>query len=316
MTGSHAVLDHGRYYLDYCPFFARLREHDRQVVPRFLRYQQVKKELIERCSREARLEEFQAKVSTTFVRNKLIDKVYLPLVGENLARQIGTADATRRTDCQGLLLLISPPGYGKTTLMEIRGQPPGADVRQDQRPGGRQPRHEPGPLRGARRRRPRGARETQPGHRDGRQRDALRRRHPALQPGVPPEVYLAVRRPAAHRGRLQGPHAHLRPPRQAPLRGHGGQPLHRKRTTLPHPGHARQPLRHVQHRRHRGRLLRGVLPELHRELPHVQPHALHPRHAQPARRVRDHPPRPGRGARRPAGSKAPTGWRSWPSTSR
>ncbi len=55
---------------------------------------------------------------TTFVRNKLIDKVYLPLVGENLARQIGTADATRRTDCQGLLLLISPPGYGKTTLME------------------------------------------------------------------------------------------------------------------------------------------------------------------------------------------------------
>ena len=30
----------------------------------------------------------------------------------------GTADATKRTDRQGLLLMISPPGYGKTTLME------------------------------------------------------------------------------------------------------------------------------------------------------------------------------------------------------
>ena len=50
--------------------------------------------------------------------NKLIDKVYLPILGDNLAKQIGTAGDSTRTDRMGMLLLISPPGYGKTTLME------------------------------------------------------------------------------------------------------------------------------------------------------------------------------------------------------
>src|SRR5690606_19223379 len=52
------------------------------------------------------------------VRNKLINEVYLPLIGDNLAKQLGAAGQGKRTDLMGLLLLISPPGYGKTTLME------------------------------------------------------------------------------------------------------------------------------------------------------------------------------------------------------
>lgn len=44
--------------------------------------------------------------------------MYLPLIGDNLAKQIGSVGENKRTDLQGLLLLISPPGYGKTTLME------------------------------------------------------------------------------------------------------------------------------------------------------------------------------------------------------
>ena len=44
--------------------------------------------------------------------------MYLPLIGANLAKQIGTAGETKRTDLMGMLLLLSPPGYGKTTLME------------------------------------------------------------------------------------------------------------------------------------------------------------------------------------------------------
>src|SRR5687767_8686591 len=44
--------------------------------------------------------------------------VYLPLIGANLAKQLGAAGAAKRTDQMGMLLLISPPGYGKTTLME------------------------------------------------------------------------------------------------------------------------------------------------------------------------------------------------------
>ena len=55
---------------------------------------------------------------SSFVRNRLIDEVYLPLVGANLAKQLGAAGANKRTDQMGMLLLVSPPGYGKTTLME------------------------------------------------------------------------------------------------------------------------------------------------------------------------------------------------------
>ncbi len=65
-----------------------------------------------------RLEELRPKPMSGFVRNRLLDEVYLPLIGENLAKQMGTAGGDKRTDRMGLLLLISPPGYGKTTLME------------------------------------------------------------------------------------------------------------------------------------------------------------------------------------------------------
>jgi hypothetical protein len=65
-----------------------------------------------------RLDEYRPRVLSSFVRGRLVDEVYLPLVGDNLARQIGTAGEGRRADAGGLLLLISPPGYGKTTLME------------------------------------------------------------------------------------------------------------------------------------------------------------------------------------------------------
>ena len=41
-----------------------------------------------------------------FVRNRLIDEVYLPLIGDNFAKQIGSVGANKRTDLQGLLLLI------------------------------------------------------------------------------------------------------------------------------------------------------------------------------------------------------------------
>jgi len=65
-----------------------------------------------------RLDEYRPKVMSAFVRNRLIDEVYLPLIGDNLAKQLGTTGDTKRTDTGGLLLLISPPGYGKTTLMD------------------------------------------------------------------------------------------------------------------------------------------------------------------------------------------------------
>ena len=118
MVGSHPLLVQGRYVLNVGQFASRLAHHEQVVVPQFVQYQRTKKALVERASAELKLDEFRPKVLTTFVRNRLLDRVYLPLIGDNLAKQIGTADATKRTDRQGMLLLISPPGYGKTTLME------------------------------------------------------------------------------------------------------------------------------------------------------------------------------------------------------
>ena len=81
-------------------------------------FQELKKEIVERFREEIRLEEFKPRVLSSFVRNRLINEVYLPIVGDNLSKQIGTAGENKRTDRMGMLLLISPPGYGKTTLME------------------------------------------------------------------------------------------------------------------------------------------------------------------------------------------------------
>jgi hypothetical protein len=89
-----------------------------EVVPTFNQFVTLKKELILAYKKELKLEEFKPKVMSAFVRNQLINKVYLPIIGDNLAKQIGSSGENKRTDLMGMLLLISPPGYGKTTLME------------------------------------------------------------------------------------------------------------------------------------------------------------------------------------------------------
>ncbi len=118
MAGSHAVTEGARYRLDYNRFMRRLGAFAGQVVPRFTQFTALKRELVEAAREQLRLEEFRPRVLTSFVRNRLIDTVYLPLIGNNLAKQIGVAGEQKRTDLMGLLLLVSPPGYGKTTLME------------------------------------------------------------------------------------------------------------------------------------------------------------------------------------------------------
>ncbi|HXJ58132.1 MAG TPA: DNA repair ATPase [Verrucomicrobiae bacterium] len=118
LRGSHPKIREGRLCLQYVDFMQRFRLHQSRWAPAFARCREVKKRLIEDGRARLRLDEFKPRVLTTFVRNRLIDSVYLPLVGDNLAKQIGIAGETKRTDRMGLLLLISPPGYGKTTLME------------------------------------------------------------------------------------------------------------------------------------------------------------------------------------------------------
>eukprot|EP00913_Durusdinium_trenchii_P035281 g33011.t1 len=118
MAGSHRVIDDGVYHLNYNRFQFKLDRYEKNVVPRFHSYVERKKQVVDEARDAMKLDEFRPRVLTSFVRNQLLDKVYLPLIGDNLAKQIGTAGEGKRTDRMGLLLLISPPGYGKTTLME------------------------------------------------------------------------------------------------------------------------------------------------------------------------------------------------------
>jgi hypothetical protein len=118
LKGTHPQIEGGRTTFDYLDLCERLARFDREVVPRFQAYHALKQALIETERAKLRLDEFKPKVLSSFVRNQLIDEVYLPLVGDNLAKQMGAAGDAKRTDRSGLLLLLSPPGYGKTTLME------------------------------------------------------------------------------------------------------------------------------------------------------------------------------------------------------
>ncbi|GIE96623.1 DNA repair ATPase [Paractinoplanes rishiriensis] len=99
-------------------FLAETRRFRETTVPAYRAYQKRRTALATAERDRLRLAEYQPSVMTTFVRNRLLDEVYLPLIGDNLARQLGAAGDAKRTDQSGMLLLISPPGYGKTTLME------------------------------------------------------------------------------------------------------------------------------------------------------------------------------------------------------
>ncbi len=105
-------------YLSLDQFLSRYQQHSQQVVPAYQRYLQTRSKLIEQQRERLRLDEFKPKPLASFVRNKLLNEVYLPLIGDNLAKQMGTVGDAKRTDLMGMLMLISPPGYGKTTLME------------------------------------------------------------------------------------------------------------------------------------------------------------------------------------------------------
>ena len=118
MTGSHQCIEKSQYKLNFNDFMQKLRTFDQEIAPKYTEYIELKKELTDNYRKELRLNEFTPRVLTSFVRNKLINEVYLPLIGDNLAKQIGVEGENKRTDLMGMLLLISPPGYGKTTLME------------------------------------------------------------------------------------------------------------------------------------------------------------------------------------------------------
>ncbi|MEU6914075.1 DNA repair ATPase [Streptomyces olindensis] len=97
---------------------ARTRHFRTHDAPAHRAHQHRRTALVNAERTRLHLDDHRPRVRSAFVRSKLIDEVYLPLIGDSLAKQIGTTGESKRADTGGLLLLISPPGYGKTTLME------------------------------------------------------------------------------------------------------------------------------------------------------------------------------------------------------
>lgn len=118
LLGAHPRIVGSAVTLRLDETLARTRRFRTESVPAYRDYQRRRNALVAAERDRLRLEEYRPRVMSAFVRNRLLDEVYLPLIGDNLARQLGATGDAKRTDQSGLLLLISPPGYGKTTLME------------------------------------------------------------------------------------------------------------------------------------------------------------------------------------------------------
>ncbi|WP_446217736.1 DNA repair ATPase [Micromonospora sp. IBHARD004] len=118
LLGAHSRIVGSALTLRLDETLARTRRFRTELVPAYRDYQRRRNALVAAERDRLRLEEYRPRVMSAFVRNRLLDEVYLPLIGDNLARQVGATGDAKRVDQSGLLLLISPPGYGKTTLME------------------------------------------------------------------------------------------------------------------------------------------------------------------------------------------------------
>ncbi|MGW6395680.1 DNA repair ATPase [Streptomyces sp. NPDC055103] len=118
LLGNHPRVKGRSLELRLDEFLDRTRAFAERDVPAFRAYRRRRAELVTAERTRLRLDEYRPRVMSSFVRNRLVDDVYLPLIGDNLAKQLGAAGDAKRSDSQGLLLLLSPPGYGKTTLVE------------------------------------------------------------------------------------------------------------------------------------------------------------------------------------------------------
>ncbi|MEV6120877.1 DNA repair ATPase [Streptomyces sp. NPDC052077] len=118
LLGTHPRVEGGRMEPRLDEFLARTGRFAAHDVPAFRAHQRRRTALVAAERARLRLDDHRPRVMSAFVRNRLVDEVYLPLIGDSLAKQLGAVGGDKRTDTGGMLLLLSPPGYGKTTLVE------------------------------------------------------------------------------------------------------------------------------------------------------------------------------------------------------
>ncbi|MBY8878920.1 DNA repair ATPase [Actinacidiphila acidipaludis] len=110
LLGAHPRTAGRRLTLRLDELLPRVRRFRAEEVPAYAAYQRHRTAVLEAERRRLDLDAHRPRPLTGFVRNRLLDEVYLPLVGDSLAKQFGPSG--------GLLMLMSPPGYGKTSLVE------------------------------------------------------------------------------------------------------------------------------------------------------------------------------------------------------
>ncbi len=113
LRGQHPLVNAGIMDLPVGRAHTMFRIYRRDGLDRFKAFNEARRTTLRRWRDDLGLDTLRPRVLTSFIRNRLVDEVLLPLVGDNLSRQLGLNGSP-----QGLLLLISPPGYGKTTLIE------------------------------------------------------------------------------------------------------------------------------------------------------------------------------------------------------
>lgn len=118
LLGEHPLIRDRSLSLSVDAFLEKVERHRREFIPAYRRFLAARQNFVDGQRRQLRLQDFKARPLTSFVRNRLITESYLPIIGDNLAKQMGTVGENKRSDLMGLLMMISPPGYGKTTLME------------------------------------------------------------------------------------------------------------------------------------------------------------------------------------------------------
>jgi hypothetical protein len=106
LLGAHPRIRGRRLTIRVDEFLARTREFRAQDVPAHRAYQRRRAALVAAERTRLRLDEYRPAVMSAFVRNKLIDEVYLPLVGDSLAKQLGN---TGESVCRGSS--SGTPGY-------------------------------------------------------------------------------------------------------------------------------------------------------------------------------------------------------------
>ncbi|MFJ5608507.1 DNA repair ATPase [Streptomyces sp. NPDC093221] len=110
LLGTHPRITARRMAVRLDETLTRVRRFRAEDVPAYRTYQRHRTSVVAAERDRLDLDAYRPWPLTGFVRNRLLDEVSLPLIGDNLARQFGPSG--------GLLMLMSPPGYGKTSLVQ------------------------------------------------------------------------------------------------------------------------------------------------------------------------------------------------------